>query len=385
MKETNKNEIDLLLRKLAKSGGAESFGEAQVSQHLDADELNAYAEDALPSAARSRYTKHLIECSSCRGMVTRLALSTGRGLADAPTQLQHRTLRDVLRSLFSAGVIRYAGPVLATLLVLVIGIVVLRLQQRESDYTAKRQAPESLTATPQQGDSASNELENQQEELRATSPPQQTKTLQQEENSQRAADKNEQSSLADTAPTGSTVTIPKEQPESGADVAQPTFAPDPKPAAVTPPPPAPTSEGQGVRSQTVEEGQAAARDRDDFRKRDGVVTGAEQNRPAKRSERQLPLAGRMARAPAKNETAEKEKKQTYSSGEVRVVAGRQFRREGSDWVDTDYTEGRAAVLVRRGSEQYRALVADEPAIKQIAEELNGTVIALWKGRVYKLQ
>ena len=384
MKETNKNEIDLLLRKLAKSDGAESFGEAQVSQHLDADELNAYAEDALPSAARSRYTKHLIECSSCRGMVTRLALSTGRGLADAPAQLQHRTLTDVLRSLFSAGVIRYAGPGLATLLVLVIGIVVLR-QQRESNYTAKRQTPESLIATPQQGDSASNELENQQEELKASPAPQQTRTPQQEENSQRATDKNEQSSLADTAPTGPTVTVPKEQPESGADVAQPTFAPDPKPAAVTPPPPAPTSEGQGVRSQTVEERQAAARDSDDFRKRDGVVTGAEQNRPAKRSEGQLPLAGRMARAPAKNETAEKEKRQADSSGEVRVVAGRQFRRDGSAWVDTDYIEGRAAVLVRRGSEQYRALVADEPAIKQIAEELNGTVIVLWKGRVYKLQ
>jgi hypothetical protein len=41
--------------------------------------------------------------------------------------------------------------------------------------------------------------------------------------------------------------------------------------------------------------------------------------------------------------------------------------------------------VTRGSEQYRALVADEPGIKTIADQLGGEVIVVWKGRAYKIR
>jgi hypothetical protein len=39
----------------------------------------------------------------------------------------------------------------------------------------------------------------------------------------------------------------------------------------------------------------------------------------------------------------------------------------------------------RGSEQFRALVADEPEIKKIAEQLDGEVIVVWKGRAYRIR
>jgi hypothetical protein len=55
------------------------------------------------------------------------------------------------------------------------------------------------------------------------------------------------------------------------------------------------------------------------------------------------------------------------------------------WIDTAYDESRPTLTVARGSEQYRALVADEPAIRSIAEKLSGEVVIVWKGRAYRIR
>jgi hypothetical protein len=67
------------------------------------------------------------------------------------------------------------------------------------------------------------------------------------------------------------------------------------------------------------------------------------------------------------------------------VMGRRFRWDGDAWVDTAYESSRATTRVVRGSDQFRALVADEPGIRTIAEQLDGVVIVVWKGRAYRIQ
>jgi hypothetical protein len=69
----------------------------------------------------------------------------------------------------------------------------------------------------------------------------------------------------------------------------------------------------------------------------------------------------------------------------RTVAGRQFQREGGVWIDTAYDSSKDVVTVARDSEQYRALVADEPQIKTIADSLDGEIIVVWKGRTYRIR
>jgi hypothetical protein len=80
-----------------------------------------------------------------------------------------------------------------------------------------------------------------------------------------------------------------------------------------------------------------------------------------------------------------EKDKDSDDGVVRSVAGRRFRKQGGMWVDTAYDSGNAIVNVARGSEQYRALVADEPTIKTIADQLAGTIIVVWKSRTYRIR
>jgi hypothetical protein len=72
--------------------------------------------------------------------------------------------------------------------------------------------------------------------------------------------------------------------------------------------------------------------------------------------------------------------------ETRTVAGRRFRKQGSVWVDTAYTSPRRITAeYTRGSEGYRTLVGDEPEIKRIADQLDGEIIVVWKGQVYKIR
>jgi hypothetical protein len=77
-------------------------------------------------------------------------------------------------------------------------------------------------------------------------------------------------------------------------------------------------------------------------------------------------------------------KKDNDPGETRTVAGRRFRKRGDVWVDTAYAGG-GTVNYRRGSESYRGLVADEPEIRKIAEQLDGQIIVVWKGRTYRIQ
>jgi hypothetical protein len=86
-----------------------------------------------------------------------------------------------------------------------------------------------------------------------------------------------------------------------------------------------------------------------------------------------------------NASRDRDKEKSSSSGETRSVGGRTFRREGNGWVDTAYNSSASVVNVRRGSDQYRALVADEPGLKVISEQLSGPVTVVWKGRAYRIQ
>src|SRR5260370_36967267 len=66
------SQIDVLLKRY---GGHAPAG--APADHLDADELNAFAEGVAPAAARSRYVSHLAECHDCPTLATQLSIPAG--------------------------------------------------------------------------------------------------------------------------------------------------------------------------------------------------------------------------------------------------------------------------------------------------------------------
>ena len=133
MRQERNNEMDLLLRRLGRRDNATVSN--AVGDHLDADELSAYAENALPASARARYTAHLVECKRCRELVVQLSASAGVVSAVETVKVSEPSvLRKFLASLFTPMVLRYAGPALGLILVAAIGYVVLRRDRPADAY-----------------------------------------------------------------------------------------------------------------------------------------------------------------------------------------------------------------------------------------------------------
>jgi hypothetical protein len=366
MKQETNNEMDLLLRRLGRRDDA-----AVPEDHLDADELSAYAENALPVAARARYTVHLAECSRCRSLIAQLSSSAGVVAAtDSAAVPEPSGFRKFLASLFTPMVLRYAAPALGLILVAAIGFVVLRSNQPER-YVAQNTATETqqqpvaspaASYTDRYGDGASK-----------TAP-----TSAQVDEKRKETNQPAQPAPVPNAPPAVT--------RVEADVAKDKAVDQPKPeeqpasAANEPPPPAKTAPSTPEQSP-----QAAA----ETVKVQPVAQEKKELRVAQREDKDN-LARAKKPADAVSATSGASGKFQVDGvadmkTDTRTVAGRRFRKHSGVWVDTAYDSSKDAVTLARDSEQYRALVADEPAIKTIAEQLEGEIIVVWKGHTYRIR
>lgn len=383
MKHAEKNEVDLMLRGLARQQRAVPSQES-LSAHLDVDEMSAYAEDALPAAARARYTSHLADCNDCRKLVASLATAAGAPArsSEVVATPARESLGQKLRQLFSPTVLRYAVPAVLLFAVITIGLLALR-QQQEPGTVALR------TDTQERAPESANFSDPQQPLIPVTTPSSTSGSS----DAARTAQETEQSKSTETRqqPTPASAPAPVAGAGTGAGTVaappppEPSYAKDPdegKRASAAKPADSVSEETERqTRDERAREDNARARSENE---KDKVATAREQgarvDRSATAPAQNQPMAGRAMRT----QTLES-KKEKGDEVETRTVAGRRFRRENNMWVDTAYGAGASFTNVRRGSDQFRALIADEPGLRTVSEQLGGTVIVVWKGRAYKIQ
>ena len=405
MKQESNNAIDLMLRRLARSGsrlqqnagngGAES-GEA----HLDADELNAYAENALPPTTRARYTEHLADCVRCRQIVSQLSQASGLIVDEAPKATPSSGLKAFLASLFSPIVLRYAVPALGLLVVVSIGFFALRstgrMEVAQREVGAIDKAPATATsggtgagaptapsvnfatksqphsvAAPAEVDKTAGAKSPEQEK-----PADAARRQEYDQPHEKAVTSADQ--VAAAAPAGSpteTVTVEAAKPSAVEDQKQTTIE-------------AGQNKVQAQATQTGSVQSANANEAPSMRRaaKEPAVNVDRLNAGSalKKGKRDSAAASEPARADDAEEKRERslaDKDQT----ETVSVAGRRFRKNGSVWIDLAYNSSQGTTNVTRGSEQYRALIADEPGIRTIAEQLKGEVIVVWKGHIYRIR
>ena len=435
MKAEFDNEIDALLRRNARAarGVARDGGErhAQATAHLDADELSAFAENALPAAARMSAASHLADCDECRGVVVKLsgaAGDVGKRAAVDPSEAQPRVgARGWLASLLSPRALRFVAPALALCLLGALALVVLRTGREDAGNTVamrgeERDAarPNAAPAAPDAGANANTNASIATGTLDANANAPETPG----QTAAPAAPVTSGPSVAasdDDSPDGSQSRATDERSVSPAPeavlrdeaVAPP---PPPRPAAAAAPvgsaaapvaqPPAPREAPKEDARAQAEEGEAARNENQSAEKRgaqaenqqtpDGANKrpatpayggGARAGTAAPRHEperRNRSLGGPLARR-APGEDAARDRADADAAGETRSVAGRRFRREGGAWVDVNYRPTMSMTGVRRGTESYRALVADHPELGRIAEQLGGEVITVIGGRAYRIR
>lgn len=403
MRQETNNEIDLLLRRMSRQDGG-AMREA-AEQHLDADELSSYAQNALPAAARARYMEHLADCSTCRKLVTELSLSLGATVAAAApveTVAEPSALKRFLASLFSPMVLRYAVPALGLIVVAAIGFVILR-QRGQNGFvtqldTRERQAA-PITATPEAGAPASSPNMAYDGDTQKAQPGQVAPPV---TSPKEVTPKSESEGAAGNVASSGPAPAPAPTP---APAAEETAAAAPPPKVAAEPPSAKTgflaSEEEKKKNEAKKTDAVARKESEPtVQTTDTSVSTAKANEPA-RDENRAAKPGNDRVDESKRESVPVQRRSGIMGGasgiararnqadkddaETRTVSGRRFRKERGIWTDTAYDSSTRTVDMARGSEQFRALVADEPEIKKIAEQLDGEVIVVWKGRAYRIR
>ena len=430
MKLSFDKEMDEALRRHARRAVEGSAPSAPGGAHMDADEIGAYAENALPSATRLRYAAHLADCDHCRRLVVSVTLAANvagelekQAASPAPARASASSAwRAWLAALFSARAMRYAVPALALVFVGAVAFIALRQARgpESANLIAERRneaAPMSPSATPpanepagiessppavtpatgtlaereSAGRLASNQSTSGRAATTAATPADEVAARRIEEtNTSAGAQSVPQAAPApaqaaepvivaeatprqrenlplQSAPAGAantnTAVARERAPQSGgaargglAALGRDTTARN-APAAPPPPPSAAANEVvAGPRAaDTAGEGRARPRSR-----------SANRTQPAQQAQREEDIR--------RSDTAE-----------TRSAGGRTFRRQGNAWVDTAYRPSLRTINVARGSDQYRALVADEPALGRILQQLGGEVVVVWRGRAYRFR
>src|SRR5215212_1225182 len=372
MKPEINNEMDLLLRRLGRSAS----DLPKDSDHLDVDELSSYAENALPAGARARYTEHLAECSSCRKLVAQLSSSVSVvTVAETAKVSGPLALRRFLASLFSPTVLRFAVPALGLIVVAVIGLTVSRQPGTDSPVArvndqdqnkAPDKAPDKARATESQPvQSPATGLYDKEE--KGESPPATAETRgERPKETQPAPPPNAPPPASVFGEVNQAAPVAKAQQQP---VANEAAAAKPEATNETQKRSDTEAPKQEVTRRSVSRERAAEPPKGENRRTDDITA-------------LRPAAGVDSVSKIQRDGLEEKDKK---DAETRSVAGRRFRRERGVWIDTAYDSSRSTISLTRGSEYYRGLVADEPAIRTIAEQLEGEIIVLWKGRAYRIR
>ncbi len=441
MKLSFDKEMDETLRRHARRAAESSAPAAPGGAHMDADEISAYAENFLPSATRLRYAAHLADCDHCRQLVVSVTLAANiagelekQAASPEPARASAAPAwRAWLAALFSARAVRYAIPALALVFVGALAFIVLRQAREPESANLVAERRDDAAHAPPGAPPPANEAAGIESSSPAVTSP--TGTLAEGERAGRLAanqSTTERAATTTAAPPADEVDARRSEATSAgsgaqsvpqAAPAQPTVAPTPAQAAdqmiVSELPPARPRENQplqsapagaassntGVASASAPQSGGAARDRVATLSRDSSArnappappppsvaanevvagpratdtAGEERARQQGRSSSRRPVRQPSQQAQREEDIARSDPAETRSAG------GRTFRRQGNAWVDTAYRPSLRTVNITRGSDQYRALVADEPALGRIIQQLGGEVIVVWGGRAYRVR
>jgi hypothetical protein len=432
MKSDSNTEMDSLLRRHARregvpvygagdTPGASSTGRTSVGPHLDADEMNAYTEGKLPAPVRARYVSHLADCDQCRRIVTALALAANIPHEDQEREARQGALtksswREWLAALFAPPMIRYGAGALVLLCVAGVVFVAMRQQQASRQKEEPALVARNDERKAESASAVRTEPGQQPSPLTPASPvvPGGEASPAQDAKAKRPATETGADTVAEQANGPTTketaradAPLSATEPSLARDPAQQRTARDEDlamaksvPSASPPAEVSPSTSRANERSE-VDEMTQSRKDEgmsDDRQAATGIVgntSTARESEETVAAGRRPPAAAtesRRGRAARRSEPKGSGADLAASGGtagkpdeETRNVGGRVFRRQGGVWVDRAYTAGRAVVHVTRGSEQYRALVSDEPSLRAIADQLGGEVIVVWKGRAYRIR
>ncbi|NOT46220.1 MAG: hypothetical protein HOP17_00525 [Acidobacteria bacterium] len=407
------NEIDALLRKEA---GLRTITIGEFAGvHLDADEIAAFVENAVPERTRSTFMKHFAGCDPCRKALSHAARLYG----EAP-ELSERIVAPVVgtsvpwyRRLFLFPNLAY---VMGGLVVVFAGFIGLSVYN--SSRGGQFEVSKAVSSEPAAVDTQPNYAANSNAMSEAVANTASNAISNASNSSANSAGADDGLSVPSANSSGDGV-APQKGTHSSADADEMRGAPVPPPAA----PAASPSKGKdsgfvtdGVDSKSVEKLPINGRRTQDLRLEPNkerakaeeqkaplkMTPSTENSRNAQMSQNAVkPKAPPVQRSDSRvNEqrsvqpprdreadTALAKKKTdkapvgagTFSSPQ-KQVSGKTFVFRQGAWYDTVYN-GQGTINVRRKTDNYKKL---DSGLRGIAESILGTVVTVWNGKAYRI-
>lgn len=369
-------EIDALLRQDAR-GRTITISEFSAP-HIDADELAAFADNAVPQGARMLYLSHLSECDPCRKVLSSVIELNAEAVpasAVSPLAKAGSVAVPVMpwyQKLFGVQGLAYG---LGALIILFTGFIAISLLNNAGGETA-RSVSNTNNAEAYEGNSA---------EVAGTQGTRDPFENGLEPMANSAVAKNAASGQERSAGSAANVSGPAysnaatSAPEDTLDLASTTAPPSPPPAVITPPAARPARE-----DSPIAEAAPSAKDEEAKAKAaEPVISQTQRGAGTVTTDRQAAPSGEANRD-MRNERGRDQvlmSERSAAGVNSRSVGGKNFTRRQGVWYDSAYS-GEATTNVRRGTDAYRRL---DSGLRNIAEALSGTVVVVWRDKAYRIQ
>ena len=423
-------EIDSLLRQAAREGefafsNPQSAIQTPQLIHLDADEISAFAENALPQKARLNAMEHLAECMRCRKILADVISFN----AEASSEIIHAIVEPKTiialpkipwyRQLFAFPNLAYTMGAMALLLCGVLGYVVFQSVSQSSNSSVAQMdksvqdRPQGAKGASSEGDSSSATYSNSNASAANTSAP--APSISTSTNSANTATNSPGVYATPMPPTStasnSVATGPNFADGNGSGLAEKSKPDAPKDLKTEEPVTSTDSAKKEAKpelksdaDEVTKSGNTSADGQD--RGRASKQTELSQNTPApvpppatrQQNSIQYPdstnIQNRSNTGGAAREESERRDDQPKNKTmpkksaperdkyeDSKSVSGKTFRSVNGIWTDTAYTGG-STKNVKRTSDDYKKL---DSGLRSIADNLGGTVIIVWSGKNYKIQ
>lgn len=374
-------EIDTLLRQTAKGEAAFAAENAKSTienpqlSHLDADEISAFAENALPEKTKQRYTMHLADCSRCRSILSNLISLNAETETEVIMAEKTEKVRAVIpwyRKLFAYPDLTYSLGGLLLAFTGLIAYVVLQNNNASpgleisqiSEQTEKAQGPSFNKVLPA-GESFSNSMMSNSTMSNASPNVSTTNSA-----SISAENKTTNAVAANTNMSIAAKPKPSANESSRAEISANNFALSPNKSNLQP---------ENANTNVAPKEKVETRKEENQIKKSEVLEDADAAKPAPKSyDAELPISGRTANAEALTALRKKTARET---SETNSVGGKSFKRANGIWTDSSYT-GQSTTNVSRGTKEYKKL---DSGLRSIVDNLGGIVILVWKEKAYRIQ
>jgi len=372
-------EIDALLRKANRA--SPSSAAAPAAGHLDADELAAFAENALPVQSRQMYTTHLADCDACRTALSSFVASEPEKMAAAAAAFAPARPSAAGESIpwyqriFRAPNLAYVVGGLVVLFTGMIGLLVYQSQlagrnAQVSQTMEARSAAEPPSTTMSDVSSANANASANTITNTASSSPIESVT---------------KSGVAVGSTNSATLSV-EEKPQIVTDGVAANEPQLQKPAAAAPaliakdaPREQPKADLDEKERNVKSEDKKLAENESGNRMDNLNTNNTRDMAPGALSARRAEGPRQVQSQINQSQLNDLPRAKTLSS--LRTAGGKKLELRDGVWYDTAYT-GQGKKDYKRGTEKYIRLDA---GLRAIADEIGGTVVIVWNGQAYRIK